>query len=131
MQLLNLTKFCLFFNIVSPVVHTLLPLVLQRLNSCGIETLILILKNVLNCRYDLIIGPILLPLQEHDPGETILPSSVFQAVHEMSLVLLFFQSSELLIQCEFIWKEMHLVSGKIEFSACQVSLLWHNFFVNL
>ena len=28
-------------------------------------------------------------VQEHCPGETGLPSSVFQAVHEMSLVLLF------------------------------------------
>ena len=90
----------------------------------GIEALILILERVLNCRYDLIIGPILLPsqeffflvggtennqmvpnkenmdndqtvqshsharqplqphtyVQEHCPGETGLPSSVFQAV---------------------------------------------------
>ena len=41
-----------------------------------------------------------------------------------------FQSPELLIQCAFIWKEtMQLVSGKIEFNACQVSLLWHNSFL--
>ena len=41
-----------------------------------------------------------------------------------------FQSSELLIQCGFIWKEtMQLVSGKVEFNACQVSLLWHNSFL--
>ena len=47
----------------------------------------------------------------------------------MSLVLLF-QSPELLIQCGFIWKEtMHLVSGKVEFNVCQVSLLWHNSFL--
>ena len=128
----NLTKCGLFFNIVSPAVHALLPSVLQRLDSRGIEALILILeeeKQILNCRYDLIIGPILLPsqvffhvawgtedsqmvpnqenvegdqpvqshshaeqplqpqtcVQEHCPGETGLPSSVFQAVHEMSL----------------------------------------------
>ena len=40
-----------------------------------------------------------------------------------------FQSPELLIQCGFIWKEtMQLTSGKVEFNACQVSLLWHNSF---
>ena len=44
-----------FFNIVSPAVHILLPSVVQHLDSCGIESLILILKKVLNCRYDLII----------------------------------------------------------------------------
>ena len=42
-----------------------------------------------------------------------------------------FQSPELLwYQCAFIWKEtMQLVSGKVEFNACQVSLLWHNSFL--
>ena len=73
MQLLNLTKCGLFFNIVSPVVHTLLPLVLQRLDSCGtcIEAVILILEKFLNCRHDLIISLILLPCQVffHDVGE--------------------------------------------------------------
>ena len=63
MQWSNLTKCGLFFNIVSSAVHTLLPSVLQRLDSCGIEALILILEKVLNCRYDLIIGSILLPSQ--------------------------------------------------------------------
>ena len=63
MQWSNLTKCGLFFNIVSPEVHTLLPSVLQRLNSCNIEAVILILKKVLNCRYDVIVGPILLPSQ--------------------------------------------------------------------
>ena len=120
-----------FVNIVSPAVHTLLPSVLQHLDSCGIEALILILKKAFNCRYDLIIDLILLPSQvffscwgtEHSqmvlnqdnmegnqpvqshshaqqplqphtfvqgycPGETVLPSSVFQAIHEMSLVLI-------------------------------------------
>ena len=52
MQWSNLTKCGLYVNIVSPVVHTLLPSVLQRLDSCGI-------KIVLNCRYDLIVGPII------------------------------------------------------------------------
>ena len=60
MQWSNLAKCGLFFNIVSPVVHTLLPLVLQHLDSCGIEALILILKTVINSIYDLIIGRILL-----------------------------------------------------------------------
>ena len=47
----------------------------------------------------------------------------------MTLVLTF-QSLELLIQCLFILKEaMQLVSGKVEFNACQVSLLRHNFFL--
>ena len=41
-----------------------------------------------------------------------------------------FQSPELLIRCGFIWKEaMQLVSGEVEFTACQVSLLWHNTFL--
>ena len=53
MQWLNLTKCGLFFNIVSPAVHKILPSVLQHLDSCGIEALILILEKVLNCRYDL------------------------------------------------------------------------------
>ena len=44
MQWSNLTKCVLFFNIVSPVVHTVLPSVLQRLDSCDIGALILILK---------------------------------------------------------------------------------------
>ena len=42
-----------------------------------------------------------------------------------------FQSPELLIQCGFIcgfiWMEtIQLLSGKVEFNTCQVSLLWHN-----
>ena len=52
-----------FSMIVFPAVHTLLPSVLQCLDSCGIEALILILEKVLNCRYDLMIGPTLLPSQ--------------------------------------------------------------------
>ena len=44
MQWSNLTKCGLFFNIVSPAVHTLLPSVLEHLDSCGIEALILILE---------------------------------------------------------------------------------------
>ena len=50
-------------TVVSPAVHTLLPSVLQRLDSRGIEALILILKKALNCRYDHLIDPILLPSQ--------------------------------------------------------------------
>ena len=60
MQWLNLTKCGLVFNIVSAVVNTLLPSVLQDLDSCGIKALILILEKVLFFRYDLIAGPILL-----------------------------------------------------------------------
>ena len=49
-----------------------------------------------------------------------------------SLVLLFKELSELLIQCGYIWKEtMQLVSGKVAFNACQVSLLLHNSLVSL
>ena len=118
----------------SPAVHTLLPSVLQRLDSRGIlDDLILIFEKVLNCRCDLISGPILIPSQvfffscwgtensqmvptsgecggwstsskpqsrtaaiattdlcaEHCPGKTRPPSSVFQTVHKMSLLLLF------------------------------------------
>ena len=64
MQWLNLTKCGVFFNMSLPCkVHTLLPSVLQRLDSRGTEALILILEKVLICRYELIIGPILLPSQ--------------------------------------------------------------------
>ena len=73
-------------------------------------------------------------VQEHCPGETGLPSSVFQAVSEDGNVCstcTTFQSPELLnIQCGFIWKEtMQLVPGKVEFNACQVSLLLQNSFL--
>ena len=51
MQWSHLTKCGLFFNIVSLVIHTLLPLMLQQLDSCGIEALIMILEKVLNCRW--------------------------------------------------------------------------------
>ena len=51
--------------------------------------------------------------------------AVFQNVSSTTI-----QSPELLIQCGFIWKEtMQLVSGKVEFNECQVSLLWHNSFL--
>ena len=50
----------------------------------------------------------------HCPGATGLSLSVFQAVHEMSLVPPF-QNPELLYnQCGFIWKKkMQLVSGQV------------------
>ena len=159
-----------------PVVHTLLPSVLQRLDSRGIKALILILEKLLKCRYDLIIGPILLPNQvcflcwgteksqmlsnqvnmEGDqpvvfkvsshcnhgpvcrsivlvcPGETGLPSSVFQAVSEMSLVLLFkvlnYLSSVDLSQGN------NVVSIRKGWIQCMplISLLWHySFLVSL
>ena len=136
------------------------------------RALILILEKVLKCRYDLIIGPILLPsqvllffscwgtensqmvlnqenmeggqlvqshshaqqplqqqtcVQEHCPGEIGLPSSIFQAVHEMSLVLLFKVLNYLISSVGLSGRKhflKHLVSGKVEFSACQVSFLW-------
>lgn len=44
MQWLNLTKCILFYNIVSPVIHTPLPLVLQCLDSHSVDTPILTLK---------------------------------------------------------------------------------------
>ena len=59
----NLTKMWFIFNIISSAVLTLLPSVLQRLDSRGIEALILTLEKVLNSRYDLMIGPILLVSQ--------------------------------------------------------------------
>ena len=128
----NWTKCGLYFNIVSPAVHTLLPSLLLSSWSSTKSTA------------DLIIGPILLlfscrgtensqmvpnqekmegdqpvqshshtqqPLQsktcvqEHCPGETGLSSSVSH-IHEMSLVsTTTFQSPKLLIWCGFIWKK--------------------------
>ena len=116
------------------------PSVLQRLDSRGIEDLIMILEKVIKCKYhhrsdnasqqsvfscwgteNISLVPNQenmegdQPVQSHShpqqplqpqtsvkvycSGETGLPSSVFQAVHERSLVLL-----ELLIQCGFMWK---------------------------
>ena len=154
MQWSNLTKYGLFLTyIVSPAVHTLLPSVLQSLDSPGIEALIPILEKVLNCRHELIIGPILLPsqvffrcwgtdnsqmipiqenmegnqpvqshshtqqpwqpqtcVQEHCPGETGLPSSVFQAV--LKCLYYYFSKSWITYQVLVIWKETtQLVSG--------------------
>ena len=173
MQWSNLTKCDLFVNIVSHAVHTLLLSVLQRLDSRGIEALILILeKRSSTADYDLIIGRIycfsakcfscwgtensqMVPsqenvegdqpvqshshaqqplqpqtcVQEHCPGETGLPLLVFQAVHKMSLVLLFKVLTYLSIQCGFIWKTLQFISGKVEVCACQVSLLWLNSFL--
>ena len=58
-----------------------------------------------------------------------IPFVNFLGCFGMTLVLTF-QSLELLIQCVFILKEaMQLVSGNVEFNACQVSLLRHNFFL--
>ena len=134
MQWSLLTKCGLFCNIVSPAVHTLLPPVLQYLDSCRIEALILIFKksstaditssSVRYCfpaKCFFMLGNKKLSdvaksgeyggwstsskpqsrtaaiaslqpqtcVQEHCPGETGLPLSVFQAVHKMSLVLPF------------------------------------------
>ena len=159
----------LFVNIVSPGVHTLLPSVLQRLDSRGIEKLILILKKfstadrtssyVRYCfpdksffhvwgqkivrwcqirRIQRVINQFKVTVTHsshlqpqtcvHCTGETGLPSSVFRPFWNFSSTT--FQSPEVLIQCGFIWKEtMQLVSGKVEFNACQVSMLWHNSFL--
>ena len=52
------------------------------------------------------------------------------SIHSQNISSTTFQSPELRIQCWFIWKETtQLVSGKVEFNACQVSLLWHNSFL--
>ena len=61
MQYSNFRKCGLFFNIVSTAVHTLLPSLLQHLDSHSIEALVLILEKVLNCRYDPIISLICFP----------------------------------------------------------------------
>ena len=62
----------------------------------------------------------------HFPGESGLPS-VGSPGRSQNVSSTTFQSPELLIQCGFIWQEiMQLVSGKVEFNACQVLLLWHN-----
>ena len=64
MQWSNLTKCGLFFNIAPPppppAVHTLLPSVLQRLDSRDIEALILSLGKSHQLHNDFIIGPLLL-----------------------------------------------------------------------
>ena len=133
-------------------------------------------KKILNCRYDIIFGPIgyfpsqvlffhvggtknsqMVPNQEKMEGDQPFQShshmhsslynyrlvcrSSFVPVNRTSFVSFpgrlrnvsstTFQSPELLnIQCGFIWKKaMQLVSGKAEFNACQVSLLWHNSFL--
>ena len=67
MQWSNLSKCGLFLNIVSPAGHTLLPLVLQCLDSCGIEA-IMILKKVLNCS---------LQIWPHHQSDTASQPSVF------------------------------------------------------
>ena len=121
-----------------------------------IEALVLILEKVLNCRYDLIICLILLPSQElffsgygtenrwcqirriwrviNQFKATVMNSS--HCKHRlvcMSTVLVLkqdsphqFSSPELLSQFWFMKEIMQLISGKVEFNACQVSLLWHN-----
>ena len=67
-------------------------------------------------------------VQEHCPGETGLPSSVFQTV--LKCLYYFFSKSWITYQVWVYLKEtMQLVSGKGEFNPCQVSLLWHNSFV--
>ena len=65
-------------------------------------------------------------VQEHCPGETGLPISF--ADHSQNVSSTTFKSPEVLILCWFIWKEI-IQSGKGEFNACQVSLLWHNSFL--
>ena len=68
-------------------------------------------------------------VQEHCPGETGIPNVSFPGcLRNVSSTS--FHSPELHIQCGFIWKDtMQLASGKVEFNACQVSLLWHNSFL--
>ena len=96
MQWTKLTKRGLFFNLVSPAVHTLLPLLLQQP------------LQPLTC------------MPEHCPGKTGLPSSVFQVVLKCLYIVLLFKVPKLLSQFGFVWTEtMQLVSGKVEFNACQ------------
>ena len=71
-------------------------------------------------------------VQEHCPGETGLASLVFQVVLEISVVLLSKVLNYLSSVGLFGKETMQLVSGKVEFDACQVSSQWHNsFLVNL
>ena len=58
-------------------------------------------------------------VQEHCNGEKGLPLSVFQAIHKMSVVVLF----KVLNYLSSVG-----LSQKVKFNACQVSLLWHNSF---
>ena len=61
MQWSNLTKCGLFFNIIDPFCPHTSSIGVAALEFPRYKALILILKKVLNCRYDLISGPILLP----------------------------------------------------------------------
>ena len=69
----------------------------------------------------------------HCPGEKRTPLVSFPGIiRSRNVYSTTFQSPELLIQCGFIWKgTTQLVSWKVEFNACQVSLLWHNFLISL
>ena len=58
-------------------------------------------------------------------------SSVYQAVHERSRVLLFKVINYLSSVGLYGRKQMQFVSGKGELNAYQVSLLWHNSLVSL
>ena len=164
MQWSNLTKCGLFVNIVSPSVHTLLPLVWQHLDSCGIESLILILEKVLNCRMtsslvqysqgffhvgeqkivrwcqirkiwrEINQFKAIVMHSSHCNHRLVCRSIVLvkqDSVHQFSRPFCNVCGTELFnIQCGFIWKEsMQIVSGKVEFNACQVLLLWHNSFL--
>ena len=54
MQFLDLTKSCLFFNIISSAVHALLLSLLQCLDSSVVQVFLLILKKVLHSNNDII-----------------------------------------------------------------------------
>ena len=96
--MIEFIKCGLYFNIVSSTVHTLLPSVLQRLDSRGIISSHPDHRNVPNCRYDPIIGRI--PFSNHCVfscwGQKIDGAKIFmdgdqsiQHRFEMSLVLIF------------------------------------------
>ena len=69
-----------------------------------------------------------LNITKHCPGATELILSVFQTVHEMSLVLLFKVLSYLFCGLSCVGLSgrkftLHLVSGKVEFNACMLSFI--------
>ena len=62
----------------------------------------------------------------HCPGETGRHLSVFQVVHEMSLVLIFKVLNYLSSVALSGRNQCSKYQEKVEFNACQVLLLWYN-----
>lgn len=135
----NVTKCGLIFNIVPLAVHTFLPSVLQFLDPIDEEDFILLVKNVINSRYD-IINVILVfffmgtddshinPNQEKRKGDhaqqPLKPRTYFLHFQEKSLLVTSEVFFELSI-CQFTWnKTMQLLKRRgVEINTCKISRL--------